>query len=105
MWGSAPGGYSQDGVIPEDTDGFRALLSGDKAELHGDGFVQVVLQQFVVVVHGDADHRRVDDRTLWHTDDSESAQKLKNLQQFPQMLSVISASSPQAPLVGVVALR
>lgn len=75
VWGSALGRYSQDGVIPEDTDGFRALLGGDKAELHCDGFVQIVLQQFVVVVDRDADHRRVDDRTLWHTDDNESAQK------------------------------
>lgn len=86
--GSAPGGCSQDGVIPEDTDGFRALLSGHKAELHGDGFVQVVLQPFVVVVHGDADHRRVDDRALWHTDDSESTQKLK-----------ISSNSPRSFLL------
>lgn len=68
--------YSQDGVIPEDADGFRALLSGDKAELHGDGFVQVVLQQSVVIVYGDADHRRVDDRTLRHAGDDESTQKL-----------------------------
>lgn len=69
-------GYSQDGVIPEDTDGFRALLSGDKAELHGDGFVQIVLQQSVVIVYGDADHWRVDDRTLRHAGDDESTQKL-----------------------------
>ena len=69
VWGSAPARYSQDGVIPEDTDGLRALLSGDQAELHGDGLVQMVLQQPVVVVERDAHHRRVDDRTLWHTDD------------------------------------
>lgn len=41
---------SQYGVVPEDTDGFRALLSGDQAELHSDGFVQSVLQQLIVVV-------------------------------------------------------
>lgn len=56
--------HSQDAVVPEDTDGFGALLCGDQAELHGDGFVQRVLQQLVVVVHGDADHRGVDHRTL-----------------------------------------
>lgn len=67
---------SQDGVIPEDTDGFRALLSGDKAELHGDGLVQIVLQQSVVIVYGDADHRRVDDRTLRHAGNDEGTHKL-----------------------------
>lgn len=61
--------HSQYGVVPEDTDGFRALLSGGQAELHRDGFVQSVLQQLVVVVDRDADHRRVDDRTLWDPDD------------------------------------
>lgn len=54
-------------MVPEDADGLRALLSGHQAELHGDGFVQVVLQQRVVVVHRDADHRGVDDRTLRHS--------------------------------------
>lgn len=53
-------------MVPEDADGLRALLGGHQAELHGDGFVQVVLQQRVVVVDGDADHRGVDDRTLRH---------------------------------------
>lgn len=61
--------HSQYGVVPEDTDGFGALLGGGQAELHGDGFVQSVLQQLVIVVDRDADHRRVDDRTLWHPDD------------------------------------
>lgn len=42
--------YSQNGVVPEDADGLRALLGGHQAELHGDGFVQVVLQQRIVVV-------------------------------------------------------
>lgn len=55
---------SQYGVVPKHTDGLGALLGGDQAELHGDGFVQRVLQQLVVVMDGDADHRRVDDRTL-----------------------------------------
>lgn len=58
---------SQYGVVPEHTDGLRALLGGDQAKLHGDGFVQRVLQQLVVVVNRDADHRRVDDRTLRYT--------------------------------------
>lgn len=58
--------YSQNSVVPEDTDRLRALLGGHKAELHGDRFVQVVLQQGVVVVDRDADHRSVDDRTLRH---------------------------------------
>ena len=58
--------HSQYGVIPEHADGFGALLGGHQAELHGDGLVQRVLQQLVVVVHRDADHRRVDDRTLGH---------------------------------------
>lgn len=40
--GSKGGGYSQDGVVPEDADGLGALLSGDEAELHADGLVQVV---------------------------------------------------------------
>lgn len=62
---------SQYGVVPEDTDRFRALLGGDQAELHSDGFVQGVLQQLVVVVDWDTDHRCVDDRTLWHPDDKE----------------------------------
>lgn len=52
-------------MVPEDADGLGALLGGDQAELHGDGFVQSVLQQLVVVVHRDADHRCVDDGTLW----------------------------------------
>lgn len=60
--------HSQYGVVPKDTDGFGALLGGDQPELHGDGFVQRVLQQRVVVVHSDADHRGVDDRTLWDTE-------------------------------------
>lgn len=59
---------SQYGVVPEDTDGFRALLSGDQAELHGDGFVQRVLQQLVIVVHCDTHHWCVDDRTLGNTE-------------------------------------
>jgi len=54
-------------VVPEDTDGFGALLSGDQPELHIDGFVQCVLQQLIVVVHGDTDHWCVDDRTLWYS--------------------------------------
>lgn len=58
--------HSQDGVVPEHADGLRALLGGDQAKLHRDGLVQRVLQQLVVVVHRDADHRRVDDRTLRH---------------------------------------
>lgn len=66
---------SQDGVVPEDTDGFRALLGGDQAELHSDGFVQIVLQQLVVVVDRDTDHRRVDDWTLRHTDDDSNTGK------------------------------
>lgn len=37
-------------MIPEDTDGLRALLSGDQPELYSDGFVQMVLQQCIVVV-------------------------------------------------------
>lgn len=82
--GSALGQYSQDGVIPEDADGFRALLGGDKAELHGDGFVQMVLQPSVVVVERDADHRRVDDRTLWHPDDDQSAQTFKIYSNSPK---------------------
>lgn len=82
--GSALGRYSQDGVIPEDADGFRALLGGDKAELHGDGFVQMVLQPSVVVVERDADHRRVDDRTLWHPDDDQSAQTFKIYSNSPK---------------------
>lgn len=57
-------------MVPEDTDGLRALLGGDQAELHGDGFVQRVLQQLVVVVDSDTDHWRVDDRTLWHPEDN-----------------------------------
>lgn len=60
--------HSQYGVVPEDADGFGALLGGHQAELHSDGFVQRVLQQLVVVVHRDAHHRRVDDRTLGHPD-------------------------------------
>ncbi len=58
-------------MVPEDTDGFGALLGGDQAELHSDGFVQRVLQQLVVVVDCDTDHRCVDDRTLWHPDENE----------------------------------
>lgn len=61
--------YSQYGMVPEDTDGFGALLSGDQAKLHSDGFVQRVLQQLIVVVHCDTDHRRVDDWTLRHAKD------------------------------------
>lgn len=60
--------HSQYGVVPKDTDGFGALLGGDQPELHGNGFVQRVLQQRVVVVHSDADHRGVDDGTLWDTE-------------------------------------
>lgn len=60
--------HSQYGVVPKDTDGFGAFLGGDQPELHGDGFVQRVLQQRVVVVHSDADHRGVDDGTLWDTE-------------------------------------
>lgn len=56
--------HSQDGVVPEDTDGLGTLLGGHQAELHCDGFVQVVLKQRVVVVDRDADHRGVDDWTL-----------------------------------------
>lgn len=55
-------------MVPENTDGFGALLSGDQAELHGDGFVQRALQQLVVVVNCDADHWGIDDGTLWHSD-------------------------------------
>lgn len=68
---------SQDAVIPEDTDGFRALLGGDEPELHGDRFVQRVLQQLVVVVHGDADHWSVDDRTLRHPEDNNDHHKTR----------------------------
>ena len=64
--------YSQYSVVPEHTDGFGALLGGDQAKLHGDGFVQRVLQQLIVVVHGDTDHRCVDDRTLWYSDKNTS---------------------------------
>lgn len=93
-------------MIPEDTDGFRALLSGDKAELHSDGFVQIVLQQSVVIVYGDADHRRVDDRTLRHAGDGESTQKLKHLHQSYTMIPIPAPLEclPQASLVGIVAL-
>lgn len=62
--------YSQYRVVPEDTDGFGALLSGDQAELHSDRFVQRVLQELVVVVDRDTDDRGVDDRTLWHPDEN-----------------------------------
>lgn len=62
---------SQYVVVPEHTDGLRALLGGDQAELHSDGFVQRVLQQLVVVVDGDTDHRGVDDRTFWYPEDNE----------------------------------
>lgn len=54
-------------MVPEDTDGFGALLGGDHAELHSDRFVQHVLQQLLVVMDRDADHRGVDDRTLRHS--------------------------------------
>lgn len=64
--------HSQYGVVPEDTDRFGALLSGDQAELHGDGFVQRVLQQLVVVVHRDTHHWCVDDRTLRHPEANEN---------------------------------
>lgn len=60
--------HSQYGVVPEDADGFGALLGGDQAKLHGDGFVQRVLQQLVVVVHCDAHHWRVNDGALWDTE-------------------------------------
>ena len=56
--------HSQYGVVPEDTDRLGALLGGDQAELHRDWLVQGVLQQLVVIMHRDADHRCVDDRAL-----------------------------------------
>lgn len=94
LWreGSALGGHSQHRVVPQDTDGFRALLSGDQAELHGDGLVQVVLQQFVVVVDGDADHRRVDDRALWHTKNNKPSSKPGADPPSPKILSMPSTS-------------
>lgn len=78
---------SQYGVVPEDTDGLGALLGGDQPELHGDGFVQRVLQQLVVVMDQDTDHRRVDHRALWHPDHN----KNNNTTCFPDV-NMISAS-------------
>lgn len=59
---------SQYGVVPKHTDGFGALLSGDQAELHRDGFVQCVLQRLLVVMHCDTHHGGVDDWTLWYSE-------------------------------------
>ena len=52
---------SQDGVVPEDTDGFGALLSLQQPELHCDWLVQSTGQELLVVMDADAHHRCVDD--------------------------------------------
>lgn len=65
-------------MVPEDTDGFGALLGGDHAELHSDRFVQHVLQQLLVVMDRDADHRGVDDRTLGHPSGRHTKPSLNN---------------------------
>lgn len=66
LWAFCEGGVSQDGVVPEDADGLGAVLGVDQAELDGDGLLQGVLEQLVVIMDRDTDHRRVDDRTLRH---------------------------------------
>lgn len=59
----------QYGVVPKDTDGFRALLGGHQAKLHSDGFIQRMLQELIVVMHRYTDHWCVDNRTLWDSED------------------------------------
>lgn len=76
--------YSQNAVVPEDTDGFGALLSGDQAELHSDGFLQCVLQQLVVVVHCDAHHWCVDNRALWDTEKQTKKNVKNNVEELDQ---------------------
>lgn len=51
-------------VVPEDTDGFRALLSGEQPELQCDGFFQCVLYELLIIKHHHTDHRSVNDWPL-----------------------------------------
>lgn len=52
---------SQDRVVPEDTDGFGALLRLQQPELHRDWLVQSTGQELLIVMDTDAHHRCVDD--------------------------------------------
>lgn len=60
---------SQDGVVPEDTDGLGPLLRLQQAELHCDRLVQGTRQELLVIMDADADHRCVDDWALGNPDD------------------------------------
>lgn len=93
--------YSHYGVVPEHTDGFRALLSGHQAELHRDGFIQRVLQQLLVIMNRYTDHWSVDDWTLGNPEHTHTLDYVN----VSSGLVWSGLVSPEAPLVGVVSLR
>lgn len=70
-WGKGSLG-SQDGMVPEDTDGLGALLRLQQPELHRDWLVQGTGQKFLIVMDADTHHRRVDDRAFGDSDEEQA---------------------------------
>lgn len=60
---------SQDGMVPEDTDGLGSFLCLQQPELHSDWLVQSTWQELLIVVDTDAHHRCVDDWAFGDSDD------------------------------------